>query len=128
MTKAETRARAMAKLLDETGNFNVEVKVEEREPTLLDSGTVLFGPSVIVHVHAGGKRIFDDTYSFSFISYLPAEGCRASTKFLGGLRIRSFARSRRDRFRRLSLKGTRFAIGCEVDSALYAAEHASKEA
>lgn len=127
-TKAEIKARAMAERLDSTGNFNVEVVVEPHDAEYYSDGGVMFPARVTVHVHAHGKRLFDDSYGFSFTSFLPAEGHRASTKFLGGTRIRTLASSRRDRCKKLSLRGMWFALSSEVDNARYAAQRAAQEA
>jgi hypothetical protein len=118
----------MAKRLEDTGNFDIEIEIEHKDAAYYSDGEVMFPAQVVVHVSAIGKRLFDDSYGFGFNTNLPAPGRRTSTRFLGGNRIRTFSRSRRDRVQKLSLRRMWFAISSEVDSARYAAQCKSQEA
>lgn len=83
ITRAEQRARAYAKQLEEAG-FEVKVTVTEHEGRTHSDGEVMFPGAVSATVHANGPRLLDDSYGFSFRSRLPAKGRRASTKFSFG--------------------------------------------
>lgn len=83
VTRAEQRARAYAKQLEEAG-FEVKITVTEHEGRNYSDGEVMFPGAVTASVHANGPRFLDDSYGFSFRSWLPAKGHRASTKFSFG--------------------------------------------
>jgi hypothetical protein len=119
-TNAEIKARAMARLLEEAGfEVEVEVKIEPHAARYFTDGGVMLAARVHVHVHAHGNHLLDDGYNFGFVSWLPAEGHRASTKYSGGhlyhpLRIRG-------RYsKKVSLRELRDRISSEVSSARYA--------
>lgn len=116
-TKAEVRARAMARRLEEAG-FKVTVKVEHIDPVYFSDGRVMLGAGVHVTVHADGPQSWDDMYSFSFMSQEAAEHHRASTCYTGG---HLYRRLTRRGSKKLSLKELRIRIGCEVSNARDAA-------
>lgn len=113
-TKAEIKARAMAKLLEEAG-YEVEVNVQSYEADYYSDGDVMTPARVHVHVHAKKDSVFSDSYHFGFVSWLPAKGHRASTSYTNGY-VHRFAIGDK----KLSLKQLRMRIGSEVDSARYA--------
>jgi hypothetical protein len=66
---------------------------------------------VWVAVAARGPQSWDNGYSFTFISDLPAKGHRASTQFAGGHQYRGLRGRRRRPSVKLSLKELRPCIG-----------------
>jgi len=83
VTRAEQRARAYGKQLEEAG-FAVTYNIIRREPTLYSGGEVMLPGAVSVGVHATAPGPLDDGYGFGFLSWLPAPGRRASTKWSFG--------------------------------------------
>src|ERR1700678_1484920 len=83
--RAEQRARAYGKQLEEAG-FGVTYNIRRREPTLYSDGEVMLPGLVSVGVHATAPGPLDDSYGygFGFMSWLPAPGRRASTKWSFG--------------------------------------------
>jgi hypothetical protein len=122
-TKAETRARAMAKLLEEAG-FKIRVQVEHKAPEYFSDGDVMSGARVLVIVHADKPNEWDDSYSFTFESHETCKYGRAGTRFIGAHLYRRYGKFHS---KRLSLKQLRFRIGMEMDSAHYARQHANEE-
>jgi hypothetical protein len=116
-TKAEIRARALAKALGDIG-WKVRVEVKPIEAVLYSSGDVMLPARVMAHVRADGPHAWD-MYGFSFITWMSAPGRRSSTKFCGAHLYRLAGGSKK-----LSLKELRSRIGSEVASARYAASRA----
>ncbi len=77
---------------------------------------------VWVSVSARGPESWDNGYSFTFVSDLPAKGHRASTQFAGGHQYRGLRTRRRKPSVKLSLKELRSCVGMELDNARYRAE------
>jgi hypothetical protein len=116
-TKAEVRARAMAKLLEEAG-FKIEVDVEHRDAQYFSDGDVMTGARLYVRVRAIGKHSWSESYTFAFESQERSKYSRASTYYIGGHLFRGLYSSLKDK--KLSLKDLRFRIASEVESARYA--------
>jgi hypothetical protein len=83
VTRAEQRARAYGKQLEAAGFF-VTYNIMRREPTLYSDGEVMLPGLVSVGVHATAPGPLGDSYGFGFLSWLPAPGRRASTKWSHG--------------------------------------------
>lgn len=96
VTRAEQRARAYGKQLEEAG-FSVTYNIKRREPTLYSDGEVMLPGLVSVGVHATAPGPLDDSYGFGFMSWLPAPGRRASTKWSFGNVHRALSGSRKIR-------------------------------
>jgi hypothetical protein len=125
VTRAETQARAMAKRLEDIG-YEVRITAEPRPAAYYSHGGVMLQASVFVSVSATAPERWDHSYGYSFISYLPAEGHRASTSFAGGHVYRPLMPSRRAS-KKAGLREMRRLIAGEVENARYRAEHAAKE-
>jgi hypothetical protein len=116
-TRAEIRARAFAGRFEQAG-FTVKVTVEHTEPQLGRGGGVMLPGRVWVSVTARGPQSWDNSYSFTFLSDLPATGHRPSTRFAGGHQYRGLRGRRRKPSVKLSLTELRSWVGLELDNAL----------
>jgi hypothetical protein len=126
-TKAEVRARAFAGRLEEAG-FTVTVTVEHTGPRLGRGGGVVSPRHVWVSVSVRGPQSWDNGYSFTFVSDLPAAGHRACTQFAGGHQYRGLRTGRRRPGVKLTLKELRSWVGVELDNASDRAERERKGA
>jgi hypothetical protein len=117
VTKAEERARKMAERLEEAG-YACTVTVEESAPEYYRDGGVMTPARVFASVIANGPGCYDNSYGFSFASYRPAPGHRASTHFVACHRYR-YAQPLG---KRLSLRELNIAISCERENARYRAQ------
>jgi hypothetical protein len=111
-TKAEIRARALARRLEDSG-WTVRVKVEHTEADHYSHGGVMLPAQVCVHVSADGPNPWDDMLGFSFQTWLPAPGHRSSTRYIGGRLYRRSGSHVKDK--KLSLRELRSRIGSEAD-------------
>jgi hypothetical protein len=105
-TRAEVRARELAGRLEQAG-FTVTVTLEHTEPVPGRRGGVVIPGRVWVSVSARGPQSWDNGYSFTFVSDLPATGHRAATRFAGGHQYRHLRGRRRQPSAKLTLKELR---------------------
>ena len=119
ITKAEIKARAIARSLERAGwTVTVKVKHTEAEHYPHDPSQVMLPARVFVSVTANGPESWDDTYAFSFVSWLPAQGHRASTRYAGGHQYPACG----SKDRKLTLKALHTAISGELHMARIRAE------
>jgi hypothetical protein len=119
-TKAEVRARKFAARFEEAG-FTTEVRVEEHPAELYSNGGTMLPARTSVSVFVNPPTVYDDSYSFSFITWHRSGRHRESTVFSGGHVYRRF-RSRRRKFsKKLSLRELGIALACELEHARYRA-------
>jgi hypothetical protein len=115
-TKAEVRARELAGRLEQAG-FIIKITIEQDEPKLYHGGGIMFPGRVWASVTARGPQSWDNGYTFTFVTGLPAKGHRASTQFAGGHQYRGLCGRRRRRIVKLTLKELRSWIGVELVNA-----------
>jgi hypothetical protein len=125
-TKAEIRARQLAARFEQAG-FTTEVTVDEHEARLFTNGGTLLPARTTVHVRVDPAQSWDDSYSFSFITWHRSERHRESTLYAGGHIYRRIRTPRQKYGSKLSLKALGLRLACELDNARYRKQRESQE-